>query len=103
MEIWSPTTQRIQGKGNHAWEDKFQIKKSTVNQEIYEKNPVTTILYILHLTNWPHLCGNDASTVILSLTATHKGSKRALMGQASRRSLIQSINERPGLKMNQTI
>ena len=103
MEIWSPTTQRIQGKGNHAWEDKFQIKESTVNQEIFEKKVATTTLKVLHLTNWLYLCGNDAWIVILSLTATHKGSRRALIGQASRRSLIQSTDGRLRLKMNWTM
>ena len=48
-------------RGHHTSKDKLQIKESTMNQEIFEKKTVTTTtLNVLHLTIWPHLCGNDA-------------------------------------------
>ena len=46
-------------RGYHAFKDKFQIKEFTVNQEISKKSAATTTLNVLHLTNWPHLCGID--------------------------------------------
>ena len=46
-------------RGYHASKDKLQIKESIVNQELSEKKAVITTLNVLHLTNWPHLCGID--------------------------------------------
>ena len=65
---------------------------------MFENKVATTTLNILHLINWPHLCGNDPWAKIFQFTATHKASKKFLMGQASKRSLTWSTNERIGWK-----
>ena len=57
-----------------------------MNQEISDKKDVITALNILHLTNWPHLCGSDAWTVVFNLTVTHRGFRNVMMVQASKRS-----------------